>query len=261
MSFLADALYGVPQAEADPHPLGADPGVLPGPPDDEPDDGRAEESRAGAPPGPGGGQGPAHRGGRRLADLPAAHRVPVRRRLHRHRHRAGLRVRPRVRRGHGQEPALPPDPPGRAGRRQARGVRGVVPRHGRADVRRSPGAGPSARPSRIQRGAAGRQPPAGRPAGRAGAAAQLRSPPGSRWPRGATWRPWASRSCCFWSGTCSPTPAGGPGSPGRSCFFRPARGARRLPFPGSGPTWCSIGVFAAGFAAAWLHLDRVDNTQ
>lgn len=53
----------------------------------------------------------------------------------------------------------------------------------------------------------------------------------------------------------------GPWIPWSILFLSAGAGGAEAPLPGTGSLLVLIGVFAAGFAATYLHLDRVDNTQ
>jgi ABC-2 type transport system permease protein len=53
----------------------------------------------------------------------------------------------------------------------------------------------------------------------------------------------------------------GPWIPWSILLLSAGAGGADAPVPGAGSLLVLIGVFAAGFAATWLHLERVDNTQ
>ncbi len=53
----------------------------------------------------------------------------------------------------------------------------------------------------------------------------------------------------------------GPWIPWSILFLSAGAGGADAPAPGIGSFLVLVGVFAAGFAATWLHLERVDNTQ
>lgn len=53
----------------------------------------------------------------------------------------------------------------------------------------------------------------------------------------------------------------GPWIPWSILLLCAGAGGDGAPVPGAGSLLVLIGVFAAGFLATWLHLDRVDNTQ
>jgi ABC-2 type transport system permease protein len=53
----------------------------------------------------------------------------------------------------------------------------------------------------------------------------------------------------------------GPWVPWSILLLSAGAGGAEAPVPGLGSYLVLIGVFAAGFAAAWLHLERADNTQ
>jgi ABC-2 type transport system permease protein len=53
----------------------------------------------------------------------------------------------------------------------------------------------------------------------------------------------------------------GPWVPWSILLLSAGAGGAEAPVPGIGSYLVLVGIFAAGFAAAWLHLDRADNTQ
>jgi ABC-2 type transport system permease protein len=53
----------------------------------------------------------------------------------------------------------------------------------------------------------------------------------------------------------------GPWIPWSILLLSAGAGGPQAPVPGAASLLVLLGVFAAGFAAAWLHLERVDNTQ